>query len=295
MGKVILEIEHLVKQYPAVTAVNDVSFAIEPGICFGLLGPNGAGKTTTLEMIEGITATTSGSIRYKGSHRDSSFRNEIGVQLQNTELPQFLTVKETLQLYRSLYPRRLSLDRLMSMCRLEEIESRDNAKISGGQRQRLLLAIALAHDPELVFLDEPTTGLDPQARRHLWDIIGEIKAGGKTVILTTHYMEEAEILCDRLAIMDHGRIIAMGSPRELLEEHCRGAAITLRGFTDIGSIESLGLKWYQVEDSVEIQTDSVNETIPLLVSRGFDLSRMTVRSQNLEDLFLKLTGTELRS
>lgn len=295
MGNPILEIENLVKQYPSVTAVSDVSFAIEPGICYGLLGPNGAGKTTTLEMIEGITSPTSGIIRYKGSLRDSSFRTEIGVQLQNTELPQFLTVKETLQLYRSLYPRRLDLERLMDMCRLGEIESRDNAKISGGQRQRLLLAIALANDPELVFLDEPTTGLDPQARRHLWDIIGEIKSAGKTVVLTTHYMEEAEILCDRLAIMDHGRIIAMGSPRELLDAHCKGAAITLRGFTDVASLQALGVKWYQVEDSIEIQTDSVNDAVSLLVSHGIDLSRMTVRSQNLEDLFLKLTGTELRS
>jgi len=291
----ILEIRNLVKQYPSVCAVNDVSFAIEPGICFGLLGPNGAGKTTTIEIIEGITRSTSGEIRYKGSPRDSSFRTEIGVQLQNTELPQFLTVRETLELYRSLYPRRTPLQRLIDICRLEEIESRDNAKISGGQRQRLLLAIALANDPEIVFLDEPTTGLDPQARRHLWEIIGEIKSRGKTVVLTTHYMEEAEILCDRLAIMDHGKIIVMGSPRELLDQHCRGAAITLAGFSDSSILDSLGIKWYQIEDSVEIQTDSINETIPLLVSRGIDLSRMTVRSQNIEDLFLKLTGSDLRS
>ncbi|HEY1405245.1 MAG TPA: ABC transporter ATP-binding protein [Spirochaetota bacterium] len=291
----ILEVRNLVKQYPSVRAVDGVSFSIKPGICFGLLGPNGAGKTTTIEMIEGITRPTAGEIFYKGSPRTAAFRAEAGVQLQNTELPQFLSVRETLELYRNLYPHRAPLNRLIEMCRLEEIISRDNGKISGGQRQRLLLAIALANDPELVFLDEPTTGLDPQARRHLWEIIGEIRGKGKTVILTTHYMEEAELLCDIIAIMDHGKIIAMGSPRDLLNEHSKGAAIILPRSADGEAITHLGIKWYPVEDTIEIQTDSLNETIGKLVAQGIDLSRMTVRSQNIEDLFLKLTGSELRS
>jgi ABC-2 type transport system ATP-binding protein len=291
----LLEIRNLIKQYPSVLAVNGVSFSIPPGVCFGLLGPNGAGKTTTIEIIEGIIRATSGEVLYRGNPRGATFREEIGVQLQNTELPQFLNVRETLELYRHLYPRRASLDRLIASCRLEEIISRDNRKISGGQRQRLLLAIALANDPELIFLDEPTTGLDPQARRHVWEIISEIKRRGKTVVLTTHYMEEAELLCDVTAIMDHGKIIVMGSPRELLDTHCGGAAIVLPGAANDPRLKALGLPLYQIEDAVEIQTGSVNDTVSLLVANGIDLSRMTVRSQNLEDLFLKLTGSELRA
>jgi ABC-2 type transport system ATP-binding protein len=165
----ILEVKELKKYFPEVKAVDGISFAIEPGICFGLLGPNGAGKTTAIEVIEGILDPTAGEIYYKGKKRGHSFKNEVGIQFQNTELPQYLTIKETLQTFRNLYDRKAELDYLIKTCRLEEILDRDNRKISGGQKQRLLLAMALANDPELIFLDEPTTGLDPQARRHLWD------------------------------------------------------------------------------------------------------------------------------
>jgi ABC-2 type transport system ATP-binding protein len=291
----ILRVHDLVKDFPEVRAVDGVGFSIERGMCFGLLGPNGAGKTTTIEVIEGILAPTSGEIYYKGRSRDASFKEEVGIQLQNTELPQFLTVRETLETYRDLYSRKAPLNELMESCRLGEIWDRDNRKISGGQKQRLLLAIALANDPELVFLDEPTTGLDPQARRHVWEIIGQIKSRRKTVVLTTHYMEEAQSLCERIAIMDRGRIIAMGAPDELLDEHCRGASIILRGEVEEAKLRDIPCIWYRLEGSVEIQTDSLHGCIQALIERGVDLSGMTVRAQNLEDLFLKLTGTQLRT
>jgi len=290
-----LEVKDLVKHYSTVKAVDGISFAIPAGICFGLLGPNGAGKTTTIEMMEGIIHPTSGEILYKEKRRSARFKVEAGIQLQNTELPQFLSVKETLEMFRAFYPVKAELDYLIKVCRLEDIIDRDNQKISGGQRQRLLLAIALANDPELVFLDEPTTGLDPQARRFLWDIIGDIKSRGRTVILSTHYMEEAQILCDVIAIMDHGKIIAMGPPQELLAKQCCGSSIILYGLRDTSILDKLSLSWFAVEDRIEIHTEQINETLAALVSANVDLTRMTVRSKNLEDLFLELTGAELRS
>ncbi|MFW5862681.1 MAG: ABC transporter ATP-binding protein [Spirochaetota bacterium] len=291
----ILEVEGLVKQYPEIRAVDDISFAIEPGICFGLLGPNGAGKTTSIEVIEGIVKPTEGTILYKGHSRTSTFHEEAGIQLQSTELPQFLTVKETLQMYRNLYRGKAHMDYLVETCRLEDILKRDNRKISGGQKQRLLLAIALANDPDLVFLDEPTTGLDPQARRHLWDIVTGIQKGGKTIILTTHYMEEAEILCDRIAIMDHGKIIAMDSPEALLNMHTTGTTIVLESDVEQSFLESMPCKWYRMQDHIEIQTEFPDQCVQQLMQQGVALSGMSVRSPNLEDLFLKLTGHELRA
>lgn len=291
----ILEVKDLKKHYPEVKAVDGISFSIEPGICFGLLGPNGAGKTTAIEVIEGILDQTSGEIFYKGRKRGNTFKNEVGIQFQNTELPQFLTVKETLVMFRNLYERHADLDYLIETARLEEILKRDNRKISGGQKQRLLLAMALANDPELIFLDEPTTGLDPQARRHLWDIVRQIKSKNKTLVLTTHYMEEAEILCDIIGIIDNGKIIAMGTPAGLLKEHCGGATINLRVDLDDSRLERFPCRWFRKDDHIEIQTDSPNECIRQLVEQGIDLSSMNVRNQNLEDLFLKLTGHDLRS
>ncbi|MBU0730093.1 MAG: ABC transporter ATP-binding protein [Proteobacteria bacterium] len=291
----LLEIINLVKTFPEVRAVDGISFHIESGECFGLLGPNGAGKTTTIEVIEGISKPTSGEILYKGKPREVTFKEEIGIQLQNTELPQYLTVKETLETFRNLYNKKADLDELVSSCRLEDLLNRDNRKISGGQKQRLLLSIALANDPELVFLDEPTTGLDPQARRYLWDIVRKIKANNKTVVLTTHYMEEAQILCDRIAIMDNGKIIAMGSPRELLEKYCKGSSIILRGDIADASLDKLPCTWFRIEDRIEIRTEAANECITHLMELDIDLTSMTVRAQNLEDLFLKLTGKEIRS
>ncbi len=290
----LLEIADLRKYYAEVKAVDGISFAIEGGICFGLLGPNGAGKTTSIEVIEGILPATSGQILYKGQPRGAAFREETGIQFQSTELPQYLTVRETLATFRDLYGRQADLDWLIETCRLEELLDRDNRKISGGQKQRLLLAMALANDPELVFLDEPTTGLDPQARRYLWEIVRRIRSTGKTIVLTTHYMEEAQILCDRIAIMDNGKIIAAGAPEELLKAHCGGTAVILEDADD-NLLEGFPCPWFRMENRLEIETDSLNECIHELVQRGVDLSRMTLRSQNLEDLFLKLTGHHLRT
>jgi len=207
---IALEARHLVKQYPGVTAVNDVSFAVAEGICFGLLGPNGAGKTTTVEIIEGVTKPTSGEVRYYGEPAGDRFREEAGIQFQNTALQDYLTVRETLEMFRDLYDRQADIDEILEACSLTELADRDNRKLSGGQRQRLLLGVALVNRPRLIFLDEPTTGLDPQARRNFWELVQGILAKGATVILTTHYMDEAHVLCDEIAIMDAGRIIAQG-------------------------------------------------------------------------------------
>jgi len=291
----ILEIKDITKYFPGIKAVDGVSFSLETGLCFGLLGPNGAGKTTVIEVIEGISQPDSGEILYRGKSRNQQYREEIGIQLQHTELPQYLTVLETLETFRNLYKHMLLLDDLISWCRLEDIKNQDNSKISGGQRQRLLLAIALANDPELVFLDEPTTGLDPQARRHLWDIVTRIKAENKTVVLTTHYMEEAQILCDKIAIMDHGRIVAMGSPQELLDEHCRGTTIILSSSIHDSELDKLPCKWFRLEGRIEIQTNSVSECMAHLMALQLDLSSINIRASNLDDLFLKLTGREIRN
>ncbi len=290
----ILEVIDLAKEFPEVKAVDGISFSIKQGSCFGLLGPNGAGKTTTIELIEGIYSPDSGEVLYKGKHRANRFKEEVGIQFQNTELPQFLTVRETLEMFRNLYGRKADLKGLIESCRLQEIYNQDNRKISGGQKQRLLLAMALANDPELLFLDEPTTGLDPQARRYLWDIVQQIKSNNKTVVLTTHYMEEAQILCDTVAIMDHGRIIAMGAPESLLTKYCSGTTIVLTRNIDDSDLHDIPGLLYRKEDKIEIQTDTPNECIKFLLEKGIDMSGMSVRSQNLEDLFLKLTGKDIR-
>ncbi len=215
----LIEVRDLIKQFPGVRAVDGVSFTLGAGTCFGLLGPNGAGKTTTVEMIEGITPPTSGSVLYKGEPLGQRFKLEAGIQFQSTALQDFITVRENLRLFRSFYPRGMDLDALITLCSLGEFLDRDARKLSGGQRQRLLLALALVNDPDILFLDEPTTGLDPQARRNFWDLVREIRARGKTILLTTHYMEEAYVLCDRIAIMDRGKIVAEAAPDALLKQH----------------------------------------------------------------------------
>jgi len=291
----ILEVKNLVKSYGSFKAVDGVSFSIEQGLCFGLLGPNGAGKTTTIEVIEGLLSPDSGEILYKGNKRDSRFYEEVGIQFQNTELLHQLTVRETLATFRSLYKRKRTMDDLIALCRLEDIVDKDNRKISGGQKQRLLLAMAIANDPDLVFLDEPTTGLDPQARRHLWDIVFQLKARNKTIILTTHYMEEAQFLCDRIAIMDNGRFIAEDTPAGLLSEHVSGTSLILPGPVSEEKLHDFPCPWFIVrENSVEIQTQDITGCLEELMRRGVDLNGITVRPQNLEDLFLKLTGHALR-
>jgi ABC-2 type transport system ATP-binding protein len=211
-----LEARNLVKQYPGLVAVDGVSFSVAEGTCFGLLGPNGAGKTTTVEIIEGVTRPTSGEVYYYGEIAGDRFREETGIQFQNTALQDHITVYETLEMFQALYDRKADLDGVIEQCSLGDLLDRDNRKLSGGQRQRLLLAVALVNSPKLVFLDEPTTGLDPQARRNFWTLVQRIRAEGATIVLTTHYMDEARVLCDEIAIMDEGKIITQGSPEQLL-------------------------------------------------------------------------------
>ena len=298
---VVLEVKDLVKQFDDVQAVNGVSFSIEAGICFGLLGPNGAGKTTTLEIIEGITDPTSGSIRYKGEKIGERFKHEAGFLFQTTAIQEFLTVEETLKFFVSLYEQTVPLEQLIEMCSLESILTKDNRKLSGGQRQRMLLAIALLNKPEIVFLDEPTTGLDPQARRNFWDMITAIKKTGKTVVLTTHYMEEAELLCDQIAIMDKGRIVDIASTKEMLKTHFDDIIIELPS-TEYDKLKNTAaisntsgiVNTIVHDDKVLIHTRNLHDTLKLLNDSNIDLSHLQVRNRNLEDLFLKLTGADLR-
>ena len=291
----ILEVRQLVKRYPGVTAVDSIDFAVQAGECFGLLGPNGAGKTTTVEIMEGITPPSSGEVRYRGEPVDARFRQEVGIQFQSTALQDFLTVRETLRLFRSFYNRGLDIDELSRMCTLDEYLDRDARKLSGGQRQRLLLALALVNDPEVLFLDEPTTGLDPQARRNFWDLIRAIKARKKTVILTTHYMEEAFLLCDRIAIMDHGRIIAEGPPATLLAKHFHDVILQIpKGDFTVTPAE-LGIEVLDAGDSIEISTADVDGVLRRLMEKRVSLTRLQIRARTLEDLFLELTGRELRA
>ncbi len=292
----IITVRNLQKHYPEVKAVDGVNFQVNSGICFGLLGPNGAGKTTTIEMMEGISKPTGGEIFYKGRRQGEQFRSEAGIQFQHTALQDFLTVRENLNFFRALYPDGLGMDELVSICRLENFLDRDANKLSGGQRQRMLLSIALVNDPEVVFLDEPTTGLDPQARLNFWDLVNSIKARGKTVLLTTHYMEEAYNLCDEIAIMDHGKVIAIGSPDELLSKHFEDVVIELPE-SDLGEAAEhvTHRRLEKVTPSVEIVSKDVNVTLQTLMQHGASLSNLSVRPRSLEDLFLELTGKELRA
>ena len=224
---IALEAHQLVKQYPGVLAVDGVSFSVPEGTCFGLLGPNGAGKTTTVEIIEGVTRATSGEVYYYGDLAGDRFRQESGIQFQNTALQDHITVRETLEMFRSLYDRHADLDHVIEQCSLRALLDRDNRKLSGGQRQRLLLAVALVKRPRLEFLDEPTTGLDPQARRNFWMLVQGIRKEGATIVLTTHYMDEAQVLCDDIAIMDEGKIVMEGPPDKLLFDRYGDTLINL--------------------------------------------------------------------
>ena len=290
----LLEVRDLIKHYPKVKAVNGVSFSLQAGTCFGLLGPNGAGKTTTVEILEGIDQPTSGEVLYKGQPVGKQFRNEAGIMFQSTALQDFITVRETLQMFAHLYPRNVNLDELIQLCNLGSYLEQDNRQLSGGQRQRLLLAIALVNDPEMIFLDEPTTGLDPQSRRNFWDLIESIKAQGKTILLTTHYMDEAYVLCDEIAIMDHGKIIAQGTPKDLLAAHFNDAILQLPE-ADITDITALPYPIHKRKGFIELTTSDVNQTIKELMAQNISLAHLQIRSRNLEDLFLELTGKELRS
>jgi ABC-2 type transport system ATP-binding protein len=290
----LLEVKNLIKHYGSVVAVDGVSFALRQGVCFGLLGPNGAGKTTTIEVIEDVILPTSGEVFYKGSPRALSFREEVGIQFQSTALLNFLTVRETLQTFKSFFTQTTPIEELVELCRLGDFLDQYNDKISGGQRQRFLLALALINRPQLLFLDEPSTGLDPQARRNLWNLIQNIKAAGKTIILTTHYMEEAQFLCDEVAIMDYGKIMVQGSPDALIRKHSRETTVVMPRDRFTSKPDSFPLPVQTVKDNVEIKTNDVNQCLEDLIAHGIDLSDMTVRSPNLETVFLNLTGRQLR-
>ncbi len=290
----VLEVKNLTKHYKDLVAVNNISFHMPPGICFGLLGPNGAGKTTTIEMIEGITEPTSGEILYKGKPRSKDFALQAGIQFQSTSVMERLTAWEILQLFHSLYPHTVPLDELVELCDLGGFLSQVATRLSGGQMQRLMFALSLINDPDIIFLDEPTTGLDPQSRRNLWKLIQRVKEQGKNVVLTTHYMDEAEILCDHLIIVDHGKIIAEGSPAALLREHfaCFYVSVDKQEFQAVRDVITDPV--VETNDYVEIQTPSVEATLQHLLVHGVQLNSLRVRNPTLEDLFLKLTGHHLR-
>ncbi len=290
----MLEVRNLVKNYGKIEAVKGVSFTVEQGKCFGLLGPNGAGKTTTIEVIEDVFPATSGEVLFDGKPRSASFREKIGIQFQQTALLGHMTIRETLRTFKALYKKSAEIEDLAELCVLNEFLDQMNDKISGGQRQRFFLALALINEPDLIFLDEPSTGLDPQARRNLWDIVSRITGMGKTIILTTHYMEEAQYLCDEVAIMDHGQIIAQGSPEELIRQHGGDVTIVIpeENFKTIGDRDSFNHK--VKHESVEILTDDANRCLEDLLARKVNLNDIVIRSQNLESVFLNLTGRKLR-
>ena len=293
MAETLLKVEGLSRCFGGHKAVDGVNFEIFEGECLGLLGPNGAGKTTTVEMLEGLNPPDSGQILFRGEPISASYRQQIGIQFQQTALPDFLKVREVLTLFATFYPRTLPLEQTIALCQLEALLDRDHRKLSGGQRQRLLLALALLNDPQLIFLDEPTTGLDPAARRHFWSLVDDLKAAGKTLLLTTHYMDEAETLCDRILIMDRGQIITGGSPQQLLQRHFTGNMVKLKSdprINQCGDFKQLKTNGEWMEFiSEDIPTD-----IGRLTAAGIPLHALTVHTATLEDLFIHLTGHQLR-
>lgn len=291
----VLEARDLVKKYPGVLAVDGVSFAVQEGTCFGLLGPNGAGKTTTVEIIEGVTPATSGAVYYYGKPAGSRFRQEAGIQFQNTALQDFITVRETIEMFRALYDRKANFDEIVKQCSLGELLDRDNRKLSGGQRQRLLLAVALVNRPRLIFLDEPTTGLYPQARRNFWDLVQSLRARGASIVLTTHYMDEAQVLCDEIAIMDVGKIITQGAPDELLRRQYKGLIIELPIADLTDELKEIEHTVHENLGIVEIVTADVSVSLQQLSQHVENLNHIKIRQPNLDDLFLDLTGHSLRA
>jgi len=284
----ILQVEDLHKSFGQVQAVRGINFEVAGGICLGLLGHNGAGKTTTVEMLEGITEPDSGSILYKGEPLGKRLRNEAGIMFQHTALQEFISVRETLQMFARLYPDSMPMEDLIRDFRLEDLLGRETKRLSGGQRQRLLLAIALINNPDIVFLDEPTTGLDPHARRDFWSLIDKIKQQGKTILLTTHYMEEAYTLCDQIIIMDSGKIIARGTPDALLRQHFNDVVLTLPWEQLPAPLRDQS-NVYRNRDMAEILTSNVDAVIQMLQTSGVPLGDLRVRERTLEDLFLTLT------
>lgn len=288
----IIEVKALRKEYPKLTAVDGVDFAIAQGTCFGLLGPNGAGKSTTIEMIEGLKQPSSGEILFRGAPMNADFKKVAGIQFQSTALQDYLSVTDNLKLFRSFYTQHADLQTLILDCDLTEFLQQDASKLSGGQRQRLLLALALVNDPDVIFLDEPTTGLDPKARRQFWSLIQKVKAQNKTIILTTHYMEEAYLLCDEIAIMAKGKVIAQGTPDNLLAKHFGDTVLELP--TQDMAVYVPSETHYQQGEKTEILTRDMNATLKGLLDAGVNLNQLKIRSRTLDDLFLELTSNEVQ-
>ncbi len=291
------------KRYGQVQAVDGIHLTIEPGGIFGLLGPNGAGKTTTLEMIEGLRRPDEGEIRYGEwdlQHHQKVARERFGVQLQTSAFFELLRVEETIDLFASFYARTLPREELIERFELQEKRTAYVQNLSGGQRQRLAVAVALVNDPEVVFLDEPTAGLDPQARRNVWDAVRHLRDEGRTVVLTTHYMDEAEALCDRLAVMDHGHILDEGSPQELIQRHQPGAMIEMDPSVPIPDDLQLPALERIQRDAIAtaLVTQKLDETLAGLANwaheREVPLTGLRTRTATLEDVFLHLTGRSLR-
>jgi ABC-2 type transport system ATP-binding protein len=300
-----ISISNLTKKYGAFTAVDNISFSIERGECFGMLGPNGAGKTTTLEMIEGLKRPTAGDITVEGvdvRKRPDAVKALIGVQLQSSAFFENLSLLELVNLFAACYNRRVDAKALLAEVQLAEKADARARQLSGGQKQRLSIAIALVNDPLVLFLDEPTTGLDPQARRNLWDLVKMIKAKGKTIVITTHYMDEAEVLCDRVAIMDHAKIIALDATEKLLANSGVGSRIELVTTSSIPDDALRALPAVVAVDrdgpAASLTTSDPQPTLNALFSLEragtLTMRNLNVRRPTLEDVFLKLTGHHLR-
>ena len=300
------------KAFADVKAVDGLDLEVARGECFGLLGPNGAGKTTTIEICEGLTAPDDGTVEVLGLNWRTGadeLRQRIGIQLQETQFPDKLTVEETLRMFRSFFKRGISVDESIATSQLEEKRKGRVGTLSGGQKQRLAMACALVGDPELLFLDEPTTGLDPQARRHLWDLVDELKQAGRTIILTTHYMDEAQRLCDRVAIMDHGKVIALGTPQQLIgtvggedivEFAVSGGQDSAHGVVDAAALTTIpGVHSHRVDAGLhQLSVSELHLAVPrifaALAGQGLHLSEFRTHSATLEDVFVQLTGRNLR-
>jgi ABC-2 type transport system ATP-binding protein len=306
-GEVAVSCRGLKKSYGDVVAVDGLDLEVFAGECFGLLGPNGAGKTTTVEILEGLLEPDAGDVEILGMRwgaDDRAIRQRLGIQLQETQLAEKLTVEETLRIFRSFFERGRSVDEVLKIVELEEKRSAWVSRLSGGQQQRLAVASALVSEPELLFLDEPTTGLDPQSRRQLWELVLKFKASGGTVLLTTHYMEEAERLCDRVAIVDNGRVIALGTPSELIArlgaEHVVEIALERddpavdEWLCGVGGVQNVRRE----RQGIFLTVSEVHRTVPALLAalrrRDMELSRLTTHHASLEDVFVSLTGRHLR-
>ncbi len=303
MAGAVLQVRNLTKRYGTLTAVDGVSFEVPRGEIFGILGPNGAGKTTTLEMIEGLRRPDGGTAVVDGVDVRADprgVRARIGVQLQEAGFFERLTVEETLTLFGAFHRRTAHVDEIIERMQLAEKRKAWAGSLSGGQRQRLSIAVALVNDPQIMVLDEPTTGLDPQARRNLWSVIAAFRREGRTIVLTTHYMEEAERLCDRVAIMDHGRIVALDTPRALIREHTPGTTVAVSITDGEARLDALpGVGHVEREDGdVQLSSTDPMQTVQALM----DLNRsgilrfhqLRVEEATLEDVFLHLTGRRLR-